>query len=160
MNEWVVMVFVPGRHRPGGLAAALGRHGVQFVEGFPSEALRTRYARRSGLAVTLAGFEAEVVRGRITLPESLAAALYEITADVGEPVEVAVLASGEDAPRVGPLSADAIGTPLSPGHRYVVAPPKPGTGEVPGRPEAEGWMVGARRAPAPAGPPRKSGGHP
>lgn len=138
--DGVLAVFFPGRRRIGALATALRKHGLQYLEDWPTPALRARYAGRDGLCLTLAGFEATpAARGRFTLPEALIAGLNEVSAATSDALELVLLIGVDDAPKHAHLSTDALAHPLVSGCRYVLAPPAPRASSVPGRPEIEGW---------------------
>lgn len=140
VSDAVLAVFLPGRRGLGALGAALRKHGLQYLEDWPGPALRARYAGRPGLCVTLAGFEpVPAAKGRFSLPPAVAAGLYEIVADVGEPVEFALLLGADDAAKTARLGADALAGPLATGCRYTLSPPAPQAISIPGRPEVEGW---------------------
>ncbi len=140
VQDAVLSVFVPGRRGVGALGAALRKHGLQYLEDWPGPALRARYAGRPGLCLTLAGFAtAPATKGRFTLPAAVVSGLYEIVADIGEPVEFALLLGGDDAPKTGSLAADALAGPLAAGCRYTLSPPAPQAISIPGRPEVVGW---------------------
>lgn len=138
--DGVLTVFIPDRQRPGALAAAFARHGLQLLVGWPGDALRARYADRRGLNVIVTGFSPRAAtKGRHSLPEHVAQALVELLEDTRGSVEFALLAGTEDAPRTARLSPDALCAPLAAGCRYHIDPPSPRPRPVPGRPEVEGW---------------------
>ncbi len=141
--EWgdgILLVFIPGRRSLGGLAIEVRKRGLQLVEGFPSPALRDRYAGRLGVALTVVGFApTPAPRGKLCLPELLVEALYGMSADVDAALEIALVDGETDAKRMGRLTIDEVAGPLSTGCRYLVSPPAPNARTVPGRPEIEGW---------------------
>jgi len=138
--DGVLTVFIPDRQRPGALAAAFARHGLQLLVGWPGDALRGRYADRRGLCVIVTGFSPQTAaKGRHVLPENVARALVELLEDTRASVEFALLAGMDDAPKHARLTADALTGPLVAGCRYHIEPPPPRPRPVPGRPEVEGW---------------------
>ena len=140
VSDGVLAVFIPGRHRIGALATALRKRALQFLEDWPTPALRARYAGREGLCLTLAGFEPQAAaRGRFALPEALVSAVTEISGAIDGSVEVTLLIGVDDAPKVAPLTAEGLAQPLAVGCRYVLSMPSPTPSFLPGRPEIEGW---------------------
>ncbi len=138
--DGVLTVFIPDRQRPGALGAAFARHGLAVLVGWPSEALRARFTGRPGLNLIVTGFSPSPAgKGRFSLPENVALALTEVLEDVAAPVDAALLAGTDDAPKHARLTADGLRAPLAAGCRYHIEPPPPRPRPVPGRPEVEGW---------------------
>ncbi len=138
--DGVLTVFLPDRQRPGALEAAFARHGLALLVGWPSEALRARFVGRRGLNLIVTGFSPRPVgKGRFALPENVAQALLEVLEDVAGPVEAALLAGTDDAPKHARLTPEGLRSPLVAGCRYHIEPPPPRPRPVPGRPEVEGW---------------------
>lgn len=148
----LLVLFLPGRSRPGALAAAFAKAGLQFVEGCEEPAIRARVAGRQGLLLTLVGWRPageERVRGRarIVLPEAVVTALTAVAGSPGGDggFELAVVPPGAPVRARARVDLGRLAGPLAIGCWYTVAagpvepvvtPPPPSATPILGAPGA------------------------
>lgn len=123
-----LIIFLPGRRRPGSLAVAAKKYELILLEGAGEAEMRAEYVDRVGALLTVTGFEARAGEDarRASLPPAVIRWVEEAAAaHQGPPIEIALIEHHTQLKGRTRITAEHIERPLILGHRYLLGPVGP-----------------------------------